>query len=252
MYDSCVALRDALPERFQHHIVDAKPQALPASRGLAALTSPASQELNASQRAAVTAAVNASLPWPLQKEAAICLLHGPPGTGKSTTILALLDELRCSSSSAKATGVAPRRVLVCAPSNKAVQELCGRYVARYPDVPVSLVGVGDLPDGDDGALLRQVFVHGWADDLAIRIRKWMVKAAASPVPDTKTLVKMLDRGMTRAPDAWQRLCGQDHVALASWLQAIESGAEVPSAAKRAGQARGGCWFVRVVLRVFLW
>lgn len=228
MYDSCVALRDALPERFLHHLLDAKPQALPASRGLLAMTSQASQELNASQRSAVTAAVNASLPWPLQKEAAICLLHGPPGTGKTTTIIACLEELRCSTSTAPSPGAGPRRVLVCAPSNKAVQELCGRYVARYPDVPVSLVGVGDMPQGDDGASLRRVFVPGWAEELALCIRKWMVEAAASAATDTKSLLNILDRGKTRAPDAWHRLCGQDHAALAPWLESQQS--PVPSAA----------------------
>lgn len=217
MYDSCVALRGVFPDKFKHHLLEGKPQALPPSHGLPALTSHASRGLNGSQQAAVKATVNASLPWPLQKQAAICLIYGPPGTGKTSTILACLDELRCCPA-LTLSAAAPRRLLICAPSNKAVQEICSRWVAHYPDVPVSLVGVGDMPEGGDGASLRQVFVHGWAQELALRIREWM----ACPAPDMKALAKMLDDGKTRAPDAWQRLCGQDHAALAPFLERPES------------------------------
>ncbi|KAL1518726.1 hypothetical protein AB1Y20_003013 [Prymnesium parvum] len=71
--------------------------------------------LDASQREAV---------WRLASDEAagggVQLLHGPPGTGKTTVLVALLVAL--------AERRAEGRVLVCAPSNRAVQEVLERFV----------------------------------------------------------------------------------------------------------------------------
>ena len=78
--------------------------------------------LDPSQRRAVDLALRAR---------DLALIHGPPGTGKSTTLVALIRAL-------VARG---QRVLVCAPSNVAVDTLVERLVAAEgPKFPVVRVG----------------------------------------------------------------------------------------------------------------
>jgi ATP-dependent RNA/DNA helicase IGHMBP2 len=60
--------------------------------------------LNTSQQDAVKAALSSET---------VCIIHGPPGTGKTTTLIHLLKELVCRG----------EQVLVCAPSNTAVDWL---------------------------------------------------------------------------------------------------------------------------------
>jgi superfamily I DNA and/or RNA helicase len=74
--------------------------------------------LNESQRAAVQFALSSS---------DVALIHGPPGTGKTTTVVELIRrEVRRG-----------HRVLVCAPSNTAVDNLLEKLVERGED-PVRL------------------------------------------------------------------------------------------------------------------
>ncbi|NXG74849.1 SETX helicase, partial [Baryphthengus martii] len=69
----------------------------------------------------------------------ICLIHGPPGTGKSKTIVGLLSRVlkentrnertfRKSNSKTK-----PNRFLVCAPSNAAVDELMKKIIVAFKE-----------------------------------------------------------------------------------------------------------------------
>ncbi|XP_008543227.1 probable helicase senataxin [Microplitis demolitor] len=69
----------------------------------------------------------------------ICLIQGPPGTGKSTVIKNII----ASTLSRRNTG----RILVCAPSNKAIDELVMRLLDIQPDmedqnIPFNIVRVG--------------------------------------------------------------------------------------------------------------
>lgn len=74
--------------------------------------------LNESQRAAVRFALSSS---------DVALIHGPPGTGKTTTVVELIrQEVRRG-----------HRVLVCAPSNTAVDNLLEKLLERGED-PVRL------------------------------------------------------------------------------------------------------------------
>ncbi len=66
--------------------------------------------LNASQRAAIEFALSAE---------DIAIIHGPPGTGKTTSVVAFIRE-------AAARG---EKILACAPSNTAVDNLLDRLVA---------------------------------------------------------------------------------------------------------------------------
>ncbi|NWQ79722.1 SETX helicase, partial [Columbina picui] len=67
----------------------------------------------------------------------ICLIHGPPGTGKSKTIVGLLSRvLKENTRNEKATQktnskMKPNRFLVCAPSNAAVDELMKKIILAF-------------------------------------------------------------------------------------------------------------------------
>ncbi|NXN63866.1 SETX helicase, partial [Himantopus himantopus] len=69
----------------------------------------------------------------------ICLIHGPPGTGKSKTIVGLLSRvLRENTRNEKATQktnskIKPNRFLVCAPSNAAVDELMKKIIVAFKE-----------------------------------------------------------------------------------------------------------------------
>ncbi|NWH60648.1 SETX helicase, partial [Geococcyx californianus] len=67
----------------------------------------------------------------------ICLIHGPPGTGKSKTIVGLLTRILSENAkNEKATQnpnskIKPNRFLVCAPSNAAVDELMKKIILAF-------------------------------------------------------------------------------------------------------------------------
>uniref|UniRef100_A0A8C3PPI7 Senataxin n=1 Tax=Calidris pygmaea TaxID=425635 RepID=A0A8C3PPI7_9CHAR len=69
----------------------------------------------------------------------ICLIHGPPGTGKSKTIVGLLScVLRENTRNEEATQktnskIKPNRFLVCAPSNAAVDELMKKIIIAFKE-----------------------------------------------------------------------------------------------------------------------
>lgn len=76
--------------------------------------------LDESQKAAVTLALSSQL----------ALIHGPPGTGKTTAVVeAVLQEVQRE-----------RRVLVCAPSNVAVDNIVERLVRQSPKAKVLRLG----------------------------------------------------------------------------------------------------------------
>jgi senataxin len=78
------------------------------------------------------------------------ILQGPPGTGKTTTIVKLLETLVARH----------ERVLVCAPSNKAVGVLASRFHQMYEDTPIAIVGRNEKITDD----LRAVNAQYWQQD----------------------------------------------------------------------------------------
>ncbi|KAM6192952.1 putative helicase senataxin [Sarcoramphus papa] len=69
----------------------------------------------------------------------ICLIHGPPGTGKSKTIVGLLsrvlrENIRNEKTTRKTNSkIKPNRFLVCAPSNAAVDELMKKIIIAFKE-----------------------------------------------------------------------------------------------------------------------
>jgi hypothetical protein len=119
------------------------------------------------------------------------LLHGPPGTGKTKTLTAVLQTLYAPG---EGSGSLPRkkRTLVCAPSNKAVLELLGRLLVTPPrtsSLSVVLIGDADklcppskgLPSSDEELLpvvpgpaehrsiRADCFVHTFVDGICARL-----------------------------------------------------------------------------------
>ena len=92
-------------------------QQTPELRPTARLLTPANRvgELNASQRDALKL---------VQAAEDLAIVHGPPGTGKTTTLVAAIERIVADE----------RQVLVCAPSNVAVDLLAERLDARGLDV----------------------------------------------------------------------------------------------------------------------
>ncbi|NWH83342.1 SETX helicase, partial [Aegithalos caudatus] len=69
----------------------------------------------------------------------ICLIHGPPGTGKSKTIVGLLSRVLRENTRNEKTArkknskIKPNRFLVCAPSNAAVDELMKKIIVAFKE-----------------------------------------------------------------------------------------------------------------------
>lgn len=87
----------------------------------------------------------------------IALLQGPPGTGKTTTTVELIASyvsLGC-------------RVLVSAPSNKAIQVLASRFHFKYPDTCMVLNGIERKTQ--DGLL--PVTLQSWHKELKKEMRE---------------------------------------------------------------------------------
>ena len=101
-------------------------------------------------------------------ESPVYVVQGPPGTGKSTMIATLLRlapyELRVDSNFVQRRNA---RILVCAPSNQAVQVLASKYLSKFPEDTkcVCIVGVEDkLPP--EKLLLRSCFAPLWLQRFA--------------------------------------------------------------------------------------
>ncbi|NXW57350.1 SETX helicase, partial [Eurystomus gularis] len=110
------------------------PRDLPVASGSAAS---AVNEYNADQKRAIDTAYAMVKQHPgLPK---ICLIHGPPGTGKSKTIVGLLSRVlrentRNERTSKKTNSkIKPNRFLVCAPSNAAVDEVMKKIIVAFKE-----------------------------------------------------------------------------------------------------------------------
>jgi len=88
--------------------------------------------LNSSQKEAVKMAVSICL----SKESNVGLIIGPPGTGKTNVICNIVLTLMSTLST---TTINKPKLLVCAPSNEAVDALVRRIIEIKKDVKRKLV-----------------------------------------------------------------------------------------------------------------
>ncbi len=81
------------------------------------------------------------------------MLQGPPGTGKTSTIVELIYSVAKHK----------KRILICAPSNKAVQVIADRFFQKFHDEKIAIILAGvesKLPDS-----LIPIFLHTWSQSL---------------------------------------------------------------------------------------
>jgi hypothetical protein len=103
------------------------------------------QPLNQKQQEFVDCATHI-VTQPKSKGLEPILLEGPPGTGKTTTVLAFLDAL------------SDKRILVCAPSNTAVALPALRYYKMHPTKKIILLGQHDKLINDSNRELENIFL----------------------------------------------------------------------------------------------
>lgn len=142
----------------------------PASAPLAAEDNQELKKLNDSQRQAVEKF--------LGTQEGICLIQGPPGTGKTTTLIQAL-KLQCKRSN---------RILVSAPSNKAVQILAERFLRECPTIPAVMAGVEDkLPDNP---ALQSIFLHTWKKQMQENISELFQLIASIQIQTDEPSLKL--------------------------------------------------------------
>ena len=115
---------------------------------------PIPTQLNPSQQAAVQA---------IQNNRDVVIVHGPPGTGKTTTLVAAVEQLVQQEST----------VLVTAPSNTAADLLTERLAARG----VRVVRVGNISRVDETVLAHTVDARLSAHPESKNIKKVKIEAA---------------------------------------------------------------------------
>ncbi|NWX19676.1 SETX helicase, partial [Aegotheles bennettii] len=129
LYKSCLA-RPIINPSYDYFC----PRNLPVASERAALVT---NEYNEDQKRAIETSYAMVKEHPELPK--ICLIHGPPGTGKSKTIVGLLScVLRENTRNEKATQktnskIKPNRFLVCAPSNAAVDELMKKIIVSFKE-----------------------------------------------------------------------------------------------------------------------
>jgi hypothetical protein len=145
------------------------------------------------------------------------------GTGKSTLLAAVIG----------ATVSEGERVLVCAPSNRAVHSLCRMFTAQHPTVAVALVGTVDslaaaLASAGLSEALDLAFVHGWAARMATRLAASTAALAAEEAQDNASAVAFagvahLIRWMLwRAPATLNEVLSEQSPTAVPWDQVVSA------------------------------
>ena len=118
------------------------------------------------------------------KENSITLCQGPPGTGKTSMVVSIMCRYLLQDHQIPDDGSGRRRLMVCAPTNKAISVLASRFLTTLKDDAVcNIVLVGDSDkllvdeisrgegnhqrsdnlDQDAMMRLRTIFVYSWME-----------------------------------------------------------------------------------------
>ena len=140
--------------------------------------------LNTSQTHAISCFLKGNEP--------LYMIHGPPGTGKTKTIVGMLRTLLCGDKPADS------RVVVCAPSNKAVYVILRSYITKVMSLKSSsvkplLVGVEDGLPSD----LRPYFVHDAKAHFNVDVSNIEVSISSAANNNTSTSASRLLENASR-------------------------------------------------------
>lgn len=142
------------------------------------------EHLNTEQKKAVNGFI--------EGEEGVYLLQGPPGTGKTTTIVSLIQQLAQKN----------EHILVCAPSNKAVQVLADKTLKSLPDVPMLLIAVESKITSQN---LQGISYENWDKRHTLKLKTLLSEIDIAPhlsrnrmeaktlndIIDTQTLIKFI-------------------------------------------------------------
>lgn len=137
MYEACITLLKGKPIALEEYIIAGKSDSSESFE-----ESSEEKEIFPALNPSQNGAVNAFR----KLDKGYQIIQGPPGTGKTTTVIQLLAALN-------------EKILVCAPSNKAVHILAERFMAEFPEVPIMLIGVEQKLPSD--SILNTVFLDTW-------------------------------------------------------------------------------------------
>jgi len=110
----------------------------------------------------------------------ITITQGPPGTGKTTLLVSVICRYLMQSNESTAwddgnDGESRRRLMVCAPTNKAISVLASRFLAAVnPDTCASnaiIVGDSEKLLSDRDGRLRSIFLYQWMPEVVLLYRK---------------------------------------------------------------------------------
>jgi hypothetical protein len=109
-------------------------------------------------------------------------IRSPPGTGKSTMLIATICKFLQQQEAAER--YAQPRLMVCAPSNKAVTVLAARYLEADKTSPFRAIMVGDKDKmlSEDRLRFKDIFIYTWVENM---------------VKDLKSICQISDRNKAR-------------------------------------------------------
>uniref|UniRef100_A0A8C4PYF6 Senataxin n=1 Tax=Eptatretus burgeri TaxID=7764 RepID=A0A8C4PYF6_EPTBU len=152
------------------------------------------EQFNESQSKAIQSAFTMIVPQPRVPK--ICLLEGPPGTGKSKTIVGLLQTLLSAVNNGLERGILmpgaaginnerlERRVLICAPSNGAVDELMMKIIVTFK----AQVRQKNSPKGNCGDI--NIVRLGSDKNINTKVTQFSVKSLADRIRNSKNVQHM--------------------------------------------------------------
>ncbi|XP_017883205.1 uncharacterized protein LOC108626822 [Ceratina calcarata] len=99
----------------------------------------------------------------VQKESKLCLIHGPPGTGKSRVIVNIIMQILYGSNRYTTSVGNPFKILVCAPTNAAIDEI----VLRLLDIRSNIKQKGKMKPFRMVRIGRAETMHPLVKDISV-------------------------------------------------------------------------------------